>query len=199
MGARVNEIASARRDAIIDSATTVFLRYGFKKTSMDDLARAAGLSRQGLYLHFKTKDELFKAAVVRLTSAERDKQRAALGRTDLDVDERLLGAFDAMHGQAVGSAWGEHMDELLETAAALVGPIVQQLEAEFVTAIAGILARSGVAAAWKRAGVSARELADHLYATSCGLKHAVKTASEYRARMRIALKIVGGAMRPPRP
>ena len=31
-------------------------RYGFKKTSMDDVAQAAGVSRQGLYLYFDTKE-----------------------------------------------------------------------------------------------------------------------------------------------
>jgi len=35
--------ATGRRDAVLAAAQGVFLRYGFKKTSMDDLARAAGL------------------------------------------------------------------------------------------------------------------------------------------------------------
>ena len=42
------------------AATAIFLRYGFKKTSMDDVAQAAGVSRQGLYLYFDTKDFLFR-------------------------------------------------------------------------------------------------------------------------------------------
>src|SRR5262245_29785734 len=49
-----------RQEAIFAAAIAIFLRFGFKKTSMDDLARAAGLSRQGLYLHFASKDALFK-------------------------------------------------------------------------------------------------------------------------------------------
>jgi len=36
-----------KREAILVAATAIFLRYGFKKTSMDDVARAAGVSRQG--------------------------------------------------------------------------------------------------------------------------------------------------------
>ncbi len=47
-------VEPARRESILQAAVGVFLRYGYKKTSMDDLARAAGLSRQGLYLHFAT-------------------------------------------------------------------------------------------------------------------------------------------------
>src|SRR5258708_35954114 len=94
------DTTAARRLAILEAATGVFLRYGFKKTSMDDLARAAGLSRQGLYLHFATKEALFKDAVLQLIATSRAAGRAALGREDLDVEERLLGAFEAVHGVA---------------------------------------------------------------------------------------------------
>jgi AcrR family transcriptional regulator len=62
----------------------------------EDLARAAGLSRQGLYLHFETKESLFKATVLRIVSQSRAKHRAALQRDDLDVEERLLAAFEAL-------------------------------------------------------------------------------------------------------
>ena len=44
-----------RRSRLLEAALGVFLRYGYKKTSMDEVARAADLSRQGLYLHFATK------------------------------------------------------------------------------------------------------------------------------------------------
>jgi len=50
------------------AATATFLRYGFKKTSMDDVAQAAGVSRQGLYLYFDTKDFLFREALQYLVS-----------------------------------------------------------------------------------------------------------------------------------
>ena len=74
---------AARRAAILDAAAGVFLRFGYKKTSMDDLARAAGLSRQGLYLHFPTEEELFKEGVLRLIEGTRAAGRAALARAEL--------------------------------------------------------------------------------------------------------------------
>jgi AcrR family transcriptional regulator len=54
---------SPQREAILVAATAAFLRYGFKKTSMDDVARAAAVSRQGLYLYFETKDLLFRESL----------------------------------------------------------------------------------------------------------------------------------------
>lgn len=181
---------AARRAAILDAATGVFLRYGFKKTSMDDLARAAGISRQGLYLHFATKEALFKEGVLRLVATTREAGRAALAREDVDVEERLLGAFEAVHGFSVGQAAAEHMSELMETAAQLVGPVDAEMEQGLVADVARVLRATGVASGWKEAGVSAKELAEHLYATSYGAKHCVSTNPDYRERMRVAVRIV---------
>ena len=54
---------SDRRGHVLDVAMGVFARFGFRKTSMEEVARASHLSRQGLYLHFATKEQLFHAAV----------------------------------------------------------------------------------------------------------------------------------------
>jgi AcrR family transcriptional regulator len=179
----------ARRASILDAAARVFLRYGLKKTSMDDLARAAGLSRQGLYLHFKTKEALFKEAVLRLVGAARADGRAALTDQAGSVEERLVGGFVGVHGHAVGEPGAEHMTELLGAATTLVGPALEELEQGFITDVARVLRASGVAARWKSAGISARDLAEHLYATSCGVKHRVATSAEYRERMRVAVHL----------
>jgi hypothetical protein len=54
--------------------------------------------------------------------------------------------------------------------------------------------RAVVAKDWKEAGVTAKDLAEHLYATSCGLKQGAKTPVAYRAGMRTALKVVGAVL-----
>lgn len=179
---------ASRRSAIIASAIGVFQRYGFKKTSMDDLARAAGLSRQGLYLHFTTKEALFKEAVEQVVAALRDGFRASLA-SDSGIEERLLAAFDATHGSSVGQ-FGEHLDELLETAATLLGPVVDELEKAVIADLARALKTSGVADQWRDAGITAKELATHLHDASSGLKHRVATRDEYRDGMRASVRVV---------
>jgi AcrR family transcriptional regulator len=182
-----NDTGAARQTAILEAATGIFLRYGLKKTSMDDVARAVGISRQGLYLHFQTKEALFKAMVAHSLEAMRAQARKALSREDLDVEERVLGAFEAKHGKGIGS---EHLDELIATTLQLVGPIVRELEESLVSDVARVLRTAGVAARWKAAGASAKDLAEHLSAVSDGIKRKVKTSDEYRERMRIAVRIV---------
>ena len=181
---------ATRRAGIIKSTSGEFLRYGFKKTSMDDLARAAGLSRQGLYLHFPNKEALFKQTVLQMVEQTRAAGQAALDSEELNVEERLLGAFEALHGDAIGRPESDHMSELMASAAELVGPVLKDLETRLLGDVARVLRTAGVAARWKDAGISAKELADQLGATSLGLKHRVATRAEYRDGMLVAIRLV---------
>jgi AcrR family transcriptional regulator len=176
--------------AILEAAKGVFLRYGFKKTSMDDLARAAGLSRQGLYLHFATKDELFKAAVLHILQSSRAAAQAALANAQQDIEMRPLDAFEAMHGPTIGQPASEHMAELLATTQQILGNIFAETETAFIADIARALRNTDVAAAWKALNISTKDLAEHLYAASYGIKHRVATVPDYRGSMRIAIRIV---------
>ncbi len=61
------------RGRVLDAATTLFAQYGFQRTGMADIARAAGLSRQSLYVRFRNKTEVFTA----LAAALKDHALAA--------------------------------------------------------------------------------------------------------------------------
>ncbi|MBV8107083.1 MAG: helix-turn-helix transcriptional regulator, partial [Hyphomicrobiales bacterium] len=53
----------AKRRQIMDGARTVFLSAGFDGASMNDIARAAGVSKGTLYAYFTSKEELFEAII----------------------------------------------------------------------------------------------------------------------------------------
>ena len=57
----------ARRTAAVEAASMVFLRYGYARTTMAELAAAAELSRPTLYELFPSKDDLFAAVIDRLS------------------------------------------------------------------------------------------------------------------------------------
>jgi TetR/AcrR family transcriptional repressor of mexJK operon len=60
-----DEPRSARkRQAILDAATTAFLRSGYLGTSMDEIAALAAVSKQTVYKHFADKETLFSEIVV---------------------------------------------------------------------------------------------------------------------------------------
>lgn len=54
----VNRRAAQTRAEIVDAAMAVFAEQGFDATSMDDIARSAGVSRRTIYRYFDTKDDL---------------------------------------------------------------------------------------------------------------------------------------------
>lgn len=53
----------ARREQILSAARRCFIENGYHPTRMDDIARAAGLSKGGVYFHFKSKQEVFESLV----------------------------------------------------------------------------------------------------------------------------------------
>jgi TetR/AcrR family transcriptional regulator, mexJK operon transcriptional repressor len=53
-----------KRRAILEAATTVFLRNGYLGTSMDEIAALAGVSKQTVYKHFADKQRLFSEIVI---------------------------------------------------------------------------------------------------------------------------------------
>ena len=88
-----------KRGTILQAALEVFVTYGFRKTSMDDIARGAGMSRPALYHVFKNKTEIFRGlaeAMMANAAAEaragfavsgtfRDKLRHAMERSILEM------------------------------------------------------------------------------------------------------------------
>jgi len=85
------------RSRVLRAATTSFLARGYA-SSVDDIARRAGVAKQTVYHHFPSKDELFKAVAHDLTKrvlveleAEPRDLRAALVRFALAYRERVLG------------------------------------------------------------------------------------------------------------
>ena len=54
------------RTRILDAAMVVFRRHGFRRSSIEQAAEAAGLTRQALYHHFESKEALFRAVIEQL-------------------------------------------------------------------------------------------------------------------------------------
>ena len=73
---------SAKRRQIMEGARTVFLASGFDGASMNDVARAAGVSKGTLYVYFDSKEQLFEALI-------REQRRQQAERlTELSLDSR---------------------------------------------------------------------------------------------------------------
>jgi AcrR family transcriptional regulator len=111
-------MAEERRDRIIESARALFLRYGFRHTSVNAIAEEAGIAKRTLYMYFPSKEAIFsamldecrEAAMVRLAAAEQSDQSLESKIADLLYayygtalewfgDERHLNELRALHVQ----------------------------------------------------------------------------------------------------
>jgi AcrR family transcriptional regulator len=72
-----------REARILDAAVTLMLRWGFRKTTIEDVAREAGVGKGTIYLHWKDKNELFGAALGRASQQAIDDM---LKRIQADAD-----------------------------------------------------------------------------------------------------------------
>jgi AcrR family transcriptional regulator len=116
-----------KKECILSAATRLFARFGFKKTSVDQIAKDAGVAKGTVYLAADTKEDLFYQAVhreVRAYTAEIakliDPRKAAdvmLAETTLAgmqyLEERPL-VRDLIFGnhQILLPQWADRLDEL---------------------------------------------------------------------------------------
>lgn len=98
-------LAIAPRERLLAAAEARFRRYGYRRSTVDDIARAAETGKGSFYLHFSSKEEVYLAVVERSLGRFLEKAAAALG-SEAPAPERL---------RALVGATAEHYghDELL--------------------------------------------------------------------------------------
>jgi AcrR family transcriptional regulator len=88
-GAESAPDGSAKRRQIMEGARTVFLASGFDGASMNDVARAAGVSKGTLYVYFNSKEQLFEA-LIREERRQQAERLTELAMDSPDVRDVLL-------------------------------------------------------------------------------------------------------------
>jgi TetR/AcrR family acrAB operon transcriptional repressor len=124
MARRTKEDALATRHLLLDAAELVFAQKGVSRTSLNDIAQAAGVSRGAIYWHFKNKADLFNAMMDRITlPMEAELQQIGHDPAQDPLDELRRAILDAMRKIAsdertrrvfeVATLKVEYVDELL--------------------------------------------------------------------------------------
>ncbi|HXQ08486.1 MAG TPA: helix-turn-helix domain-containing protein [Bradyrhizobium sp.] len=104
------------RTRILDAAMAVFRRHGFRRSSIEQAAAAAGLTRQALYHHFESKEALFRAVIEQLHENALAAELAAANATDKaggSLADILVAEVTARLRQLIASFDGSpHIEEL---------------------------------------------------------------------------------------
>jgi TetR/AcrR family acrAB operon transcriptional repressor len=93
--------AQATRNSLLDAAEHLFQERGVSRTSLNDIAMAAGTTRGAIYWHFKDKADLFNAMMERVTlPLEESLQCAAAAHAQCPVVELRLAMLEALRKTA---------------------------------------------------------------------------------------------------
>ncbi|HEY8454850.1 MAG TPA: helix-turn-helix domain-containing protein [Actinopolymorphaceae bacterium] len=134
--------SAVRRDAILDAAVGCFARYGFRRTSMDTIARAAHMSRPALYQYFTGKEEVFRAMGVRMMEAalaEAERHKAGPAPILEKLSAILLVRMNLTHGQDVVTSFGRDLLADIETVA---GDLLASFNVRMIAILESVLTNS---------------------------------------------------------
>jgi TetR/AcrR family acrAB operon transcriptional repressor len=89
---RTKEEALATRENVITAALEVFSQYGYSAARLEDIAKAAEVTRGAIYHHFGSKEELYKALVTERSAGINQLAGEILGQggTPIEIIRRLL-------------------------------------------------------------------------------------------------------------
>lgn len=196
---------SPPQDRILDAAMRVFGRHGFRRSSIEQAAEEAGLTRQALYHHFASKEALFRAVIERLyeqslaaeTAAAKAAEEQGLELADILVAEigaRMQSLFASLKGSP-------HVEELFSEHLMQARDLYQSYSTRFADEIATTIAR----VCRKRkltlaSGVSVRELARCVEMAIHGTKSAfpsMQPVDAFLKQLETMLRmLIAGAMAP---
>ncbi|MFI5837429.1 TetR/AcrR family transcriptional regulator [Micromonospora sp. NPDC051300] len=179
-------MSEARLETILTAAYACFTRHGMRRTTMDDIAAAAGMSRPAVYQYVRNKDDAYRRLAERLFADSLDRARHAATTADGDLAARLHDVLAAkleltltLHRDS------PHATELLDASGKLTGDLVEAYTAEMTDLLADTLADA--------AGPRARVVADVLVALTRGLEADLTDPDLPRQRLRdgVALLVAG--------
>lgn len=135
---------SPTRGLILDAAERLLGQLGYSKTTMDDVARAAGVGKRTIYVYFPSKEELTLGTIDRIVdrltdrlAAVADSDRPAADKLRAMLLDRVLFRFDSVRDYYHG------LDELF----AALRPAYLARRQRYFEAEAGVFARAIAAGA----------------------------------------------------
>lgn len=176
-----------KRNRTIEAAADLFLRHGFARTTMGDIAQASEMSRPALYLIFPGKEEVFEAAVLHLNRLRIEEIEGAVAKVQ-SLAEKLFVACDLWLVQVFALQRdipdARDMDDLSF-------PVVRKVYIDLQVLLAGLIADAFPAG---RLAVPAEELARGLVFAVRGLGATARDVDDMRQMTRLQVDLMCAAL-----
>lgn len=183
-----------KREAILRAGLARFARYGFRRTSVEDIAGEADISRAAVYLHFKNKEEIFRALAralqeQALTAAQEAAKEGPIElRLRRILEAKMATLFDVVYGSS-------HAAELLDESNRICGDISAESMRQYLQLLTGVIAaatRRGEIAP-QRTGLRPAAAAELIVQCAEGIKRtsgAALTPDVYRQRLDQFVRVI---------
>ncbi|MDE0756832.1 MAG: TetR/AcrR family transcriptional regulator [Pseudomonadales bacterium] len=178
---------SGKKEAILDAAAQVFEQYGYRKTSMEDIAAMLGISRASLYSYFENKAAVFRQVSMAVHERALEQAEAWLSQDTIRLRQRITEALLARHQPFPSrSTRSAHRSELHDEYSRRCGDIVAASNSRFEHLLATALQSADDAGTLdlQTAPLSSRSTAEMLIFCVAGLKGSSGTLEEFEARVR---------------
>lgn len=179
---------------VLEAAKVVFLRYGYRRVTMQDLAKEAGISRPALYLIYPNKEEVFKAVARQMSTESLAAIRVGLSHQPT-VKAQLHFAFEIWFIQTFAMMLSSpDARDVIECAQGFARETVRAIDTEFEALLVEILRPL---TRGKHSVLPAAQIA-HLLATSAhGYKEVATTVDQLRTMIAGLLTLTLAALEPP--
>jgi len=103
------------KEMIIEAARGIFARFGFSKTTMDEIAKAAYKAKSSIYHYFKSKEEIFREIVVKESRTLKEEITKAINQEDNPQKKLRAYVITRMHTlQKLANFYSALKDEYLK-------------------------------------------------------------------------------------
>jgi AcrR family transcriptional regulator len=139
-----NEEVLNRRGRILDGARAAFMRFGFERSSIADIATGAGVSRTAVYHYFPGKEDVLGAVVEEFNAGILKAAAEALEQSGT-LREALIGLLEAKFGVLLTlMSASPHGAELVDATHRLTGPATRAADDAFHALVVEALVRHGL-------------------------------------------------------
>ena len=128
-----------KKENILQIARELFFRFGYHKTSMDDIAQQVGLAKPTLYYYYPNKEAIFDEIVIREASAFLNKVEQAIPE-NLAADQKIVAFFRNIYDQLqLLSVEMEGVPDIICKSSPHGQPVIQKISELFQQKIRPIL------------------------------------------------------------
>lgn len=180
-----------KQSKVLNAALEVFLRFGFKKTTMGDIAEKAGMSRPSLYLVYPNKEEILRAVFIRKmeefsSGAEKKLEKCSGLEAGISaiLDSWILEPFKMISASP-------ESEEILDLGHTFAPDLRDEMLKQIETQLIGVIrsAPDTSAPAIKKSGITIETVARLIAVSTVEMKQLVRSPKELKQLLSATVQI----------